>query len=96
LIPVLKHLAVLSLTLGLFASPALAAEKTVTLAVEGMYCASCPFIVQQSLTAVPGVEKVEVSFENQTATVTFDDATADVAALVKATTDAGYPSQPKS
>lgn len=92
----LKHLAVLSLTLGLFASPALAAEKTVTLAVEGMYCASCPFIVQQSLTAVPGVEKVEVSFENQTATVTFDDATADVAALVKATTDAGYPSQPKS
>jgi mercuric ion binding protein len=96
LIPVLKHLAVLSLTLGLFASPALAAEKTVTLAVEGMYCASCPFIVQQSLTAVPGVEKVEVSFENQTATVTFDDAKADAAALVKATTDAGYPSQPKS
>lgn len=92
----LKHLAVLSLTLGLFASPALAAEKTVTLAVEGMYCASCPFIVQQSLTAVPGVEKVEVSFENQTATVTFDDAKADAAALVKATTDAGYPSQPKS
>jgi cation transport ATPase len=38
-----------------------------------MYCASCPYIVKQSLTAVPGVKDVSVSFRNKTAIVTFDD-----------------------
>ncbi|MGH8672851.1 MAG: mercury resistance system periplasmic binding protein MerP [Burkholderiales bacterium] len=85
-----KHFAAGSLAFGLLAASALAAEKTVTLAVEGMYCAACPFIIKESLSAVPGVEKVEVSFENKTAVVTFDDAKADVAALIKATTEAGY------
>jgi len=93
---VFKHLTAVSLAFGLFAAPAFAAERTVTLAVENMTCGSCPFIVKESLSAVPGVEKVEVSFENKTAVVTFDDAKADVAALIKATTDAGYPSAPKS
>ena len=91
-----KHLAILSIAFGLFAAPALAAEKTVTLAVENMTCASCPITVRKSLSAVPGVEKVEVLFENKTATVTFDDAKADIAALIQATTNAGYPSAPKS
>ena len=38
------------------------AEKTVTLAVENMYCASCPYIVKKSQTRVPGVTKVKVNF----------------------------------
>ncbi|MGQ0485880.1 MAG: mercury resistance system periplasmic binding protein MerP [Hyphomicrobiales bacterium] len=91
-----KHLAAVSLAFWLFAAPAFAAEKTVTLAVENMTCVSCPFIVKESLSAVPGVENVEVSFENKTAVVTFDDAKTDVTALIKATTEAGYPSAPKS
>jgi mercuric ion binding protein len=36
-----------------------------------------------------------VSAEDKTAVVTFDDSKAEVGALVKATTDAGYPSAPK-
>ncbi len=39
-----------------------AAEKTATLAVENMYCAACPYIVKQSLAAVPGVKDVKVSY----------------------------------
>jgi hypothetical protein len=35
----------------------------------------------------------EVSFEKKTATVTFDDAKADVKDFVAATTNAGYPSR---
>jgi mercuric ion binding protein len=39
---------------------------------------------------------VLISFENKTATVTYDDAKVTIPALVRATTDAGYPSAPKS
>ena len=78
------------------ATPAFAGERTVTLAVENMYCADCPFIVRKSLEAVPGVLRAIVSYEEKTATVTYDDAKADVARLTEATTKAGYPSAPKS
>ena len=83
------------LGMSLLASSAvLAAPKTVTLAVPGMYCATCPITVKGSLTAVPGVAKVEVSLSKRTATVTFDDAKTAVPALIAATTNAGYPSTP--
>jgi mercuric ion binding protein len=75
---------------------ALAAEKTVTLAVENMTCTACPHTVKGSLTAASGVSHVVISFEDKTATVTFDDAKAAIPALVRATTDAGYPSAPRS
>ena len=45
-----------------------------------------------SLQKVAGVTKVEISVEQKTAVVTFDDGKASVADLVKATTNAGYPS----
>ncbi len=80
----------------LLTSAASAAEKTVTLAVENMTCTACPHIVKGSLAAVPGVSHVVISFEDKTATVTYDDAKAAIPALVRATTDAGYPSAPKS
>jgi len=80
----------------LTSSAAFAAEKTVTLTVNNMYCADCPYIVKKSLEGVPGVAKVTVSFRDKTATVTFDDSRADLKALTTATTNAGYPSAPQS
>ncbi len=89
-------LSALALSAALFVSAAaIAAEKTVTLDVEGMYCPSCPYIVQESLKAVPGVMKARVSLEKKTAVVTFDDAKTAIPALTKATADAGYPSRLK-
>jgi mercuric ion binding protein len=70
---------------------AIAAEQTVTLAVSNMTCASCPYIVEKSLTALPGVTKVAVSFEKKSAVVTFDDQKTTVDALIAITTKAGYP-----
>ncbi len=91
-----KLFASAALTLGLLASSAaLAADKTITLAVQNMYCAACPHTVKASLEAVPGVSKVAVSYEAKTATVTYDDARTSVKALTAATTNAGYPSSPK-
>jgi mercuric ion binding protein len=73
-----------------------AAEKTVTLAVRNMTCASCPYTVKASLQAVPGVATVAVSYERKTATVVYDDKRTGVKALTAATTNGGYPSAPKS
>lgn len=79
----------------LLASPAWAASKSVTLAVPGMTCAACPITVKKALTKVTGVSKVDVDLDKLQAVVTFDDAKTTVAALTKATTDAGYPSTVK-
>jgi mercuric ion binding protein len=92
-----RFLATASLTLGLLAtSAAVAAERTVTLAVKNMYCAACPSIVKGSLEAVPGVTQVVVSYKDKTAIVTYDDGMVDLSALTTATNNAGYPSAPKS
>lgn len=92
-----KLLTAATVALSVFgASAALAAEKTITLAVKNMYCADCPFIVKKSLEGVPGVAKATVSYKDKTAIVTYDDSVANVQALTTATTKAGYPSAPKS
>ncbi len=74
-------------------SPSWADEQTVTLAVDNLFCATCPYIVQQVFTRVPGVREVEVSYETKTAVVTFEDVETDVAALTEATGSVGFPSR---
>lgn len=92
-----RLLACAILGLGTMASSAaMAGEQNVTLAVSNMYCAACPHTVKASLEAVSGVSKVVVSYKDKTAIVTYDDAKTDVKALTEATTDAGYPSAPKT
>lgn len=82
------------LGVGLLTSgAAFAAEQTVTLAVANMYCAACPSTVEKSLSAVPGVTKVVVSFKEKTALVTFDDQKSTIAAILAAPTNAGYPTK---
>jgi mercuric ion binding protein len=76
----------------LVSSASLAGERTVTLAVDKMNCASCPYIVKRALSRVAGVKHANVSFEEKSATVTFDDTVTAVDGLTKATGDAGFPS----
>jgi mercuric ion binding protein len=91
-----RRLASAALLVGLLAAPtAFAAERTLTLAVQNMYCDACPFIVRKSLEGVPGVAKAVVSFKDKTAVVTYDDSKTNVKALTAATAKAGYPSAPK-
>lgn len=86
-----KFAALLAL-LATAATPGFAATQTVTLSVPGMTCAACPFTVKKALTKVKGVSKATASFEAKQATVTFDDTQTSVAALIKATTEAGFAS----
>ena len=76
-------------------APAWASPKTVTLNVSGMTCPACPITVKKALEKVSGVSKIDVQYEKKQVVVTFDDAKTNTDALVKATTNAGYPSQPE-
>lgn len=70
-----------------------ASEQTVTLTLDGLWCASCAHIVKHTLAGVPGVSRVEVSFRTKTAVVTFDDGETDPAALTAVTEGVGFPSR---
>lgn len=81
----------------LLSSPVLAgAIKTTVLDVQNMTCALCPIAVRKSLEKVAGVAEAKVDFDKKTATVKFDADKVSAAALIKATTDAGYPSTVRS
>lgn len=71
------------------------AEEKVILKVDNMFCASCPHIVKKKLASLDGVVNVDVSYEQQAATVIYDDKKLKVDDLVTATTNAGYPSKVK-
>ncbi len=70
-----------------------AGERIVTLAVDNLFCVTCPYIVKQTLAHIDGVSAIEVAYREKTAVVTFDDDKTDVAALITATGNAGFPSR---
>jgi Cu+-exporting ATPase len=65
-------------------------QKRVVLPIRGMHCAGCVGIVEKALTKVPGVHAATVNLAGEKASVAFDDAEADLAALQKAVEQAGY------
>lgn len=79
----------------LASTSAFAEERTVTLQVDGMTCASCPYIIKQTLAFIDGVKDVKVSFAEKTARVTYDDSKTKVADLTLATAEMGFPSSLK-
>lgn len=85
--------------LGLFVAPVLAqaGEATVVLNVHHAGCVLCGPIVKSTLAHVKGVSGVTVSQANGdadvTATVSYDPAVASPQAMIRATTDQGYPSE---
>ncbi len=91
-----KKLVLASILAFALADAAFAAVRTVTLSVPGMYCEVCPITVRKALEKVPGVSKVNVSFQKKEAVVTFDDARTSIKALEDATFEAGYESTVKA
>ena len=89
----MRLLRVLTSVLMLTVTPAFgAATQTVVLDVQNMTCELCPITVKKSLVQVPGVASAKVDLDKKTATVQFDPDKATPAILVKATTNAGFPS----
>lgn len=78
-----------SLSVAAFA----ATPRTAVLDVQNMTCTLCPITVRKALEKVPGVKDAKVDFVHKTAIVEYDADKASLAALVNATTQAGYPSK---
>jgi mercuric ion binding protein len=70
----------------------MAGEKTVILDVNNMTCMSCPYQVKSALNSVDGVIEASASLEANQAIVMYDDAVTNIAALIEATTNVGFPS----
>ena len=87
----------LTATAPIIAIPAtaqtVAAEQTVTFAVDNMTCALCPVTVKRAMGGVEGVRAVEIDFEARTATVVFDTAATSAEAIAAASANAGYPAR---
>lgn len=61
-----------------------------TIGIFGMTCMHCHKRVTDAISKVKGVKSVEVSLENKSATIEFDDGVTNIDAIKKAVTDAGY------
>jgi mercuric ion binding protein len=66
------------------------ANKTVTLAIDGMTCTGCENTIQDEVTKIAGVTSIKASHLDSTAVVSFDSTKTAIAAIGKAVSDAGY------
>ncbi|HKJ19101.1 MAG TPA: cation transporter [Woeseiaceae bacterium] len=66
-------------------------DATVTFEVEKMTCATCPITVRKAMQRVDGVKDVRVSYDEKTASVTFDPTVTTATEIGQASTDVGFP-----
>ena len=64
--------------------------ETIELRIEGLHCDGCVKSVTRTLTALPGVEKVDVSLAEGKANVSYDPARSGVAEFRRAVERAGF------
>ena len=78
--------------MGLPVSAFAAAPQTAVLDIQNMTCSICSITIRKALEKVPGVIGANVDYDHKTATVKYDGGRTNPSALVKATTNAGFPS----
>jgi mercuric ion binding protein len=66
-------------------------NQSVTLDMQNMTCPMCKFTIKKALQGVDGLQTVNVDYNSKTANVSFDPQKTNIEALIKATTNAGYP-----
>ena len=64
-------------------------------AVEGMSCGGCVQSVTRAIARLAGVRNVDVSLDKKAATVEYDSATVEPAAIVTAIEAAGFEAVPR-
>ena len=65
-------------------------EKTVTIPVFGMSCGHCVKAATNALNAVKGVKEVQVSLEDKSAQVVYDDDSISLSEMESAIIEEGY------
>lgn len=66
------------------------AEATHTFVIDGMHCASCGLLIDETLEDLPGVLRAQTSMKAGRSTVVLDPGQLGPAQIVAAITDAGY------
>jgi mercuric ion binding protein len=89
----MKRLIVLTTLIALGTGAAQAADRTVKLTVDKMYCDACPITVGKAMQGVKGVRSAKVDYKTKTTIVVFDDRATTVDAIAAASTNAGYPAR---
>jgi len=67
--------------------------QTAVLDVKNMTCSMCAITIHRALEKVPGVIETKVDYDHKTATVKYDSDKTNLSTLMKATTNAGFPSR---
>lgn len=70
------------------------APQQVTLALEGITCASCAMRIEKGLKKVVGVKDASVNLASERATVTYDPTQTDLAQLIQKVETVGYGATP--
>jgi mercuric ion binding protein len=65
--------------------------QTAVFDVQNMTCPTCSITIHKALEKVPGVIEAKVDYDHKTATVKYDADKTNPTALMKATTNAGFP-----
>jgi mercuric ion binding protein len=81
-----------ALLISLPVSTFAATPQTAVLDVQNMTCSMCSITIHKALEKVPGVIEAKVDYDHKTATVKYDADKTNPSVLVKATTNAGFPS----
>lgn len=72
----------------------MAETTTVTFRVEGMHCASCGMLIDETLEGLDGVRRAETSVKAKRTTVELDPQRCDPDDVIAAIVDAGYTAEP--
>jgi len=67
-----------------------AAPRSVTLELEGMYCAMCPVTIKTALNFADGVYEAKVTRDPDEAVIRYDDAKTNPAKLIEVVEKSGY------
>lgn len=70
--------------------PSTNAAARLVLKIDGMDCVMCAAGLQNTLRAVPGVRRADVSFQHKQAVVEYDPAMVDAAHFEKLIADSGF------
>ncbi len=65
-------------------------KKSCTLDIQGMHCASCSTVIENVLNKTKGVEKANVNYATEKATIEYDCDIVDVNKLIKTVEGIGY------
>ena len=66
------------------------ASRTITLAINGMHCASCQTAIETALGDLPGISKVAVNVSAGKAQVSYDPSMVRLAEMARTVADVGY------